>query len=54
MKYVGGNGMLIYWIFRWLITSGILIGVAVALATPIVWGVAILLAVVGLIRDLSK
>lgn len=46
--------MFIYWILRYLIASGILIGVAVALATPIVWGVAILLAIIGLIRDLSK
>lgn len=46
--------MFAYWILKWLLTSGLLIGVAVALATPIVWGVAILLAVIGLIRDLCK
>ena len=42
--------MFLYVIFKWLITSGILI----ALFTTIVWAIAILLAIVGLIRDLSK
>lgn len=46
--------MLLYWIIKWLLTSGLLIGLAMALFTPIVWGVAILLAVIGLVRDLSK
>lgn len=46
--------MLLYVLFKWLLTSGIIIGVVVSLATPIVWVIAILLAVIGLIRDLSK
>lgn len=46
--------MFVYWIIKWLLASGLVVGVAVALATPIVWGVAILLAIIGLIRDLSK
>ena len=46
--------MFLYVIFKWLIASGILIGAVVALFTPIVWAIAILLAVIGLIRDLSK
>lgn len=46
--------MFLYVLFKWLITSGLLIGAVVALFTPIVWVIAILLAIVGLIRDLSK
>lgn len=46
--------MFLYVIFKWLITSGLLIGAVVALFTPIVWAIAILLAVIGLIRDLTK
>lgn len=42
------------YVIKWLITSGLLIGAVVALFTPIVWCIAILLAIVGLIRDLSK
>lgn len=46
--------MFLYVVLKWLITSGMLIGAVVALFTPIVWAIAILLAIVGLIRDLSK
>lgn len=46
--------MFVYCILKWLVTSGLLIGVVIALFTPVVWVVAILLALIGLIRDLSK